>query len=131
MDKMTPVITQCIEQLPGLVNGNPQLIWRGRFLNTTFLIKIDSAPYYVTIKQGRIEEVQSGPALLRSWSFAVKASTQAWLKHWETFPEPGWHDIFSMAKTGQASIEGDLHPLMANLRYVKEVLAAPRAMIGG
>ena len=128
---MSHVITHCIEQLPGLVNGNLQLVWRGRFLNTTFLMKIDSRPYYVTIKEGRIEDIQSGPALLRSWSFAVKASTQAWLKHWEAFLEPDWHDIFSMAKTGQASIEGDLHPLMANLRYVKEVLAAPRAMIGG
>ena len=26
-----------------------------------------------------------------------------------------------------ASLEGDLRPLLANLRYVKEVLASPRA----
>ena len=31
-----------------------------------------------------------------------------------------------MAKLGHARIEGDLLPLMANLRYIKDVLEAPR-----
>jgi hypothetical protein len=31
-----------------------------------------------------------------------------------------------MKKLGVARIEGDLTPLMANLRYVKDVVAAPR-----
>ena len=31
-----------------------------------------------------------------------------------------------MTKTGAAAVEGDLQPLMANLRYIKDVLAAPR-----
>ena len=32
---------------------------------------------------------------------------------------------------GVASVEGDLVPLMANLRYVKDVIAVPRRMRGG
>jgi hypothetical protein len=31
-----------------------------------------------------------------------------------------------MKKLGVARVEGDLWPLMAHLRYVKDVLAAPR-----
>jgi hypothetical protein len=31
-----------------------------------------------------------------------------------------------MAKAGHARIEGDLRPLMQNLRFIKDVLAAPR-----
>ena len=92
-------------------------------------MQADSTPYYVMIKEGQIEDIQRGLALLRPYSFSVKASSRAWLKHWKTFPEPGWHDIFAMKKTGEASIEGDLYPLMANLRYVKEVLVAPRTML--
>jgi len=41
-------------------------------------------------------------------------------------PAPGYHDLFAMKKLGVARVEGDLVPLMANLRYVKDVLAAPR-----
>jgi hypothetical protein len=42
-------------------------------------------------------------------------------------PEPGYHDLFAMKKLGVARVEGDLVPLMANLRYVKDVVTAPRA----
>ena len=42
-------------------------------------------------------------------------------------PAPGYHDVFAMAKAGHARIEGDLVPLMANLRYVKDLLALPGA----
>ena len=43
-------------------------------------------------------------------------------------PRPGFHDLFAMTKSGRASIDGNLQPLMANLRYFKEVLAAPRKL---
>ena len=41
-------------------------------------------------------------------------------------PAAGYHDLFALTKSGQARVEGDLRPLMANLRYVKDVLAKPR-----
>jgi hypothetical protein len=44
-------------------------------------------------------------------------------------PEPGYHDVIAMTRLGVARLEGDLQPLMANLRYVKEVLESPR--VGG
>ena len=36
-----------------------------------------------------------------------------------------------MKKLGVASVEGDLIPLMANLRYVKDVIAVPRRSARG
>ena len=41
-------------------------------------------------------------------------------------PAPGYHDLFAMTKAGHAKVEGDLRPLMQNLRFIKDVLAAPR-----
>jgi hypothetical protein len=41
-------------------------------------------------------------------------------------PAPGYHDIFAMTKGGRARVEGNLQPLMANLRFIKDLLAAPR-----
>jgi hypothetical protein len=122
------MIADVLARLPELVNGNAPLVRRGRFLDVTFMVEVDGAPFYVTVRKGRIDAVEQGPALLRPWAFAVRASAEAWSKHWQTHPAPGWHDIFAMAKIGEAVIEGDLLPLMANLRYVKEVLAAPRPL---
>jgi hypothetical protein len=68
---------------------------------------------------------------MRSWTFALRASEEAWRRFWEPVPAPGYHDLFAMKKLGVARIEGDLIPLMANLRYVKDVVAAPRRKTRG
>jgi hypothetical protein len=47
-------------------------------------------------------------------------------RYWEPVPAPGFHDLFALTKGGHARVEGDLQPLMANLRYVKDVLTLPR-----
>ena len=116
--------------LADAVNGDPALVRRGRYLDVEFVIEIDAERYYVTVAAGRIVAVVPGPALMRPWRFAIAASADAWRRFWQPMPEPGYHDIFAMAKSGAARIEGDLQPLMANLRYIKEVLATPRQFGG-
>ena len=99
-------------------------------LHVDFMIGVGDTPYHVRIERGRVAEVVEGPQLMRPWTFAIRAGTEAWAKFWAPVPEPGYHDIFAMAKAGEATVEGDLHALMANLRYFKEVLAAPRQAAG-
>ncbi len=122
------MVTHQLEHLPDLVNADPALVRRGAALSTTFLLGVGDVPYYVSVRDGRIAALERGPALLRRVSFSIRASAEAWLKHWQPLPEPGAHDIFAMAKAGEAVIEGDLLPLMQHLRYIKEVLAAPRRL---
>ena len=113
-------------RLPDLVNGDAMLVRRGRFLTCDFQIGAGAIPVHVSVREGMIADVASGPALMRSWRFAIRANSDDWARFWQPIPAPGWHDILAMARFGRASIEGDLQPLMANLRYVKEVLEAPR-----
>jgi hypothetical protein len=115
-----------LDRLPDLVNGDANLVRRGRDCSTTFLVEIGDTAWLVTVHEGRVTRVERGPFLMRAWSFAVRAPAEAWTKFWEPIPAPGYHDLFAMAKGGHARIEGDLLPLMANLRFVKDVLAAPR-----
>ena len=56
----------------------------------------------------------------------LRADADAWTRFWQPLPEPGFHDLLAMSRFGRAVIEGDLQPFMANLRYFKEVLEAPR-----
>jgi hypothetical protein len=114
------------EALPSLVNGNASLVRRGRYCSTTFLVQAGETAWLVSVHAGRVERVERGPFLMRDWSFAVRASAEAWRRFWEPLPAPGYHDLFAMAKAGHARIEGDLLPLMQHMRYVKDVLAAPR-----
>ncbi len=120
-----------IEKLPELVNGNERLVWRGRFLTVDFLIEVGEDSYLVSIQSGRISKIERGPFYMRSWRFAVRANTDAWGKLWEPVPRPGYTDILGVMKRGEARIEGDLQPFLANLRYMKEVLVTPRRLKGG
>ena len=114
------------ETLPALVNGNASLVRRGRYCTTTFLVEAGETSWLISVHAGRVEKVERGPFLMRAWSFAVRAPVEAWQKFWEPVPAPAFHDIFAMMKGGHARVEGNLQPLMANLRYVKDLLAAPR-----
>jgi len=115
-----------LEKLPELVNGDPVLLRRGRFLSTRFLVGVGETEYLVDVREGRIERVERGPFVMPSWRFALRGSAEAWRKFWQSVPPPGYHDVFALSKGGLLAIEGDLHPLMANILYLKAVLAAPR-----
>jgi hypothetical protein len=115
-----------ILSLPDLVNNDAALVRRGRYLTATFLVEAGDTEFLVRVVEGRIAAVEPGPFLMRSWTFALRASDEAWQRFWESVPAPGYHDLLAMKKLGVARIEGDLAPLMANLRYVKDVVAAPR-----
>jgi pimeloyl-ACP methyl ester carboxylesterase len=115
------------ERLPDLVDADRSLVRRGRFFTATFLVEVGATAYLIHVREGRVDRVERGPFLMREHAFAVRASEEAWRRFWEPLPAPGYHDIFAMARHGHARIEGDLVPLMANLRYVKDLLALPRA----
>jgi hypothetical protein len=122
-------LSAMVERLPELVNGDQSLVRRGRFISATdMMIEIGAQPYFLTIDQGRVVDFQRGPAVMKSWAFAVRGAEEAWDKFWQPLPPPNFHDIFALAKQGTFRIEGDYQPLITNLLYFKALLAAPRIL---
>ena len=116
-----------LEHLAARVNGDANLIRRGRHVNTTFLIAIDNADHLVSVSEGKITGIRPGPFITPNYSFALRASRESWEKLWSPQPIAGFTDIFALVKKKLLRIEGDLHPLMSNLLYFKGVLAAGKA----
>jgi hypothetical protein len=115
-----------IERIRDLVNADENLVRRGRYLSTTFMLGVGDQGYLVKIIEGRIVSITPGPFVTPNYSFALRAPKDEWEMFWEKIPRPGHNDIFALFKRGKLTIEGDLHPFMANLLYIKDVLAAPR-----
>jgi hypothetical protein len=113
-------------QLAARVNADANLVRRGRFVNTTFLIAIDDTYHLVSIGEGRIAGIEPGPFITPNYSFALRASRATWETFWQPTPQPGFSDIFALVKKKLLRIEGDLHPFMSNLLYFKGVLDAAR-----
>ena len=116
-----------LDQLAERVNGDQNLVRRGKSVTTTFLIAIDTTDHLVRVVEGRIASITPGPFITPNYSFALRASREAWEKLWSPKPIPGFTDIFALVKKKLLRIEGDLHPFMSNLLYFKGVLAAPRS----
>ena len=113
-------------QVPSIVNADPVLMRRGRFLTADVQVGIGTLAFLLPIREGRIERVEPATALMRPWTFCVRAAAADWLKHWQDPADAGWYDILGMKKLGAVAIEGDLKPFLQNLQYVKDVLASPR-----
>jgi hypothetical protein len=94
-----PEIEGIVARLPDLVNADAGLVRRGQRLTTTSLLAVDATEYLIHVAAGRLAAVERGPFLLRSWSFAVRASADAWARFWQPLPEPGSHDLFAMKKS--------------------------------
>jgi hypothetical protein len=122
-------VADAFVRLPEWVNADEALMRRGRWLSVDFLLHAGTIPLYASVREGRLESIARGPLLMRSWRFAIRAQADAWSRFWKPVPEPGYHDLLALTRFGRATLEGDLQPLMANLRYVKEILELPRARL--
>lgn len=119
-----------MQELARLVNADPVLVRRGRHFTGRFLVEARPRAWLVHVLHGRVEKVEEGPFVMPSWRFAIRAEEASWRRFWQARPAPGDHDLLALVRRGLMTFEGDLQPLMANLLYVKGVLAAPRAEAG-
>jgi len=115
-----------IDSIPKHVNADADLVRRGRFVDTTFMIVIDDAYTLIRIEGGRVTKVTPGPFITPDYSFCLRAPRAVWEKFWQPLPPLGFTDVFALVKQKLMRVEGDLHPFMANLLYFKDVIAAPR-----
>jgi len=115
-----------IESIARHVNADGNLVRRGRFVDTAFAIAVDDTYYLVHIERGRIDRVVAGLFLSPDHSFLLRAPRSVWEKFWQDPPPPGFNDLFALTKQKLLRIEGNQYPLMCNLLYFKDVIAAPR-----
>jgi len=115
-----------VGMLPENVNADAHLVWRGRHLNTTFMLRVGEQEYVIAIREGRIASVTPGPSVMPEWTFSLLADESSWQEFWQAVPRPGFHDLFAMLKFRRLRMEGTLHPFMSNILYFKQALASIR-----
>jgi hypothetical protein len=115
-----------IDRLPQCVNGDAGLVRRGRHVSLAFLLGIGPEDHVITVQEGRIVGVEARRLATMTGRFTIRAPRPVWEEFWQPVPRRSYHDLLSMLAAGLATIDGDLLPLIQNLQYFKDVLAAPR-----
>lgn len=82
--------------------------------------------FAVTIRDGAVVNVTQGPFVMPSWQTRIVAEPAIWAEFLAPLPRPGRHDVMALLRHGVMRFDGDLHPLMANLLYVKRLFEALR-----
>jgi len=116
-----------IERLPELANGDAWLTHRGRFLDTNLMLEVGHDQYLIHIREGRVQSVDSGPFVMVSWTFALRASEDDWRTFCRASPPPGFHDLVAMLKFKRLTLDGDPYPFMTHIRYFRDLLGCLRA----
>lgn len=117
------------ERLPLLLRADADLQRRGRWLNVECRVDIGDEPFHLGFRDGALSSFDRGARLMRSSTFSIRATAEAWTEYWRPVPRPGWHDLFALIRRRAASMEGDLRPLLQNLQFFKDLLALPRERI--
>jgi hypothetical protein len=108
--------------LADIVEADPALLRRGRYLNTVWQLDIGTDTFLLRIVDGRITEVRQGPFVTPSAAFAISGEASVWRRLMAADPPPGDHDLLAFVKRRELRLTGDLHPLMSHLLYFKGVL---------
>jgi len=119
------------QRLPELLADDADLTRRGHWVEVDFRVDIGDQPFFLGLGGGALTSFERGPQLMRSSTFAIRGSDEAWTRYWQPIPPPGWHDLFALTKRGAASIDGDLRTLLRNLQFFKDLLALPRRLPEG
>jgi hypothetical protein len=124
--KRSDSVSGVFAQLPVLLKRDTALVQRGRFLEADCLLGSTNQAFHVSIRAGRVVDLVPAPVLMRSWTFSYRATPEAWTAFWQPVPKAGWHDLLSLIKRGEATLDGDIRPFMTHLQYFKDLLALPR-----
>lgn len=115
-----------LDRMQSRLNASPHLLGLGRLFSETVLLEIDGAEFYLTFRDGRLEQIAEGPSRKTPWRFALRTDAEALAQFWQPYPKPGFHDIFGLVKIGRGRIDGDILTLVKNLRFFKEFMALAR-----
>lgn len=115
-----------LARMQSRLNATPHLLRLGRLFSETVLLEVDGAEFYLTFRDGRLDQIAEGPSRKTPWRFALRTDGDALAQFWQPLPQPGFHDIFGLVKIGRGRIDGDIVTLVKNLRFFKEFMALAR-----
>ena len=115
-----------LDRLRQLARGDKHLARFGRDLSCAILVDDGGEDWLLEIDKGEVARVTKGPLIMPRTDITLRASGDAWAKHVEAVPPPGYHDLFAMRRFKHIRIEGDTKLLASYLFYIKRLFALLR-----
>ena len=80
------------------------------------MFDMEKAKVIIEMHDGKVKNINTNPAPLDPYDFALRASAKTWQEFGQAMPKPMYHGIWSASFLRDLKIEGNHLVLMQNLR---------------
>ena len=87
-----------------------------KYYTCTFMWDMGEKKVIVEMHDGKVKHINTDPAPLDAYDFALRASAQTWREFARPIPRPMFHGIWAASFREDLKLEGNILVLMQNLR---------------
>jgi hypothetical protein len=106
------------QQFSRLSDENPTIQAMGKYFTCSYMLDMEERKAIIRMHDGKVDEIDTEPAPLDPYDFAIRASPETWRKFGMKMPPPMCHGIWAATFREDMKLEGDLLVLMQNLRNI-------------
>ena len=99
-----------------LTDNDETIQCMGKYYTCSFLYDMTDRKVIVEMHDGKVKNINTDPAPLDPYDFALRASAQTWREFAKPLPKPMFHGIWAASFCEDLKLEGNLLVLMQNLR---------------
>jgi len=104
------------------VNSDPVIAHRGAGSNFRMLLGWGSDQYLITVHEGKVANIRTGPFVMPQCDFALTGSDDAWRRFSALQPAPREQDVFAFFRSREILLTGDTRKFYAHLMFLKLML---------
>ena len=99
-----------------LTDNDETIQCMGKYYTCSFMYDMTDRKVIIEMHDGKVKSINTDPAPLDPYDFALRASAQTWREFAKPVPKPMFHGIWAASFYEDLKLEGNLLVLMQNLR---------------
>ena len=113
---MTTDIKSWANKFKNLSDSDKTIAAMAKYFTCTYMWDMDEKKVIIEMHDGKVKSINTDPAPLDAYDFALRASAQTWREFGRPMPRPMFHGIWAASFREDLKLEGNILVLMQHLR---------------
>ncbi len=113
---MTTDIKSWAIKFKNLSDSDKTIAAMAKYFTCTYMWDMDEKKVIIEMHDGKVKNINTEPAPLDAYDFALRASAQTWREFGRPMPRPMFHGIWAASFREDLKLEGNILVLMQHLR---------------
>ena len=113
---MTTDIKNWAVKFKNMSDADATIAAMAKYYTCTYMWDMGERKVIVEMHDGKVKHINTDPAPLDAYDFALRASAQTWREFAKPIPRPMFHGIWAASFREDLKLEGNILVMMQNLR---------------